>query len=190
MKRIGLLGGTFDPPHLGHLLIAQEALERCELDQIWFLPSYIPPHKNRKVTDSHHRIEMVRKAIHTNPSFQISLIEIERRGKSYTVDTLRQLKHAYPEYEFFFIIGADMIRDLPNWHKIDELCQLTSFIGFRRPGYIAKHPLQAQVHMIDMPQIEISSSDIRNRLKHYRSCMYLLNEEVKDYIKENHLYED
>lgn len=192
MKRIGLLGGTFDPPHLAHLLIAQEALEKCGLDEIWFMPSYIPPHKQGKVahTDAENRVEMVKRAIMENNQFRLSLIEVNRKGRSYTVDTLRELTEKYPENHFFFILGADMVNDLPTWNGIDELCQLTTFIGFRRPGYPTAHPEHADVIYIDMPQVDISSSFLREQLKAGLSCRYFLPDAVKKYIEERRLYED
>ncbi|RYL91554.1 nicotinate-nucleotide adenylyltransferase [Sporolactobacillus sp. THM7-4] len=192
MRKIGLLGGTFDPPHFAHLLIAEEALERCGLDEIWFLPSYIPPHKQGKVahTSAENRVEMVRLAIQDNDRFRLSMIEINRKGRSYTVDTLRELKEKYPHEQFFFILGADMVNDLPTWHNIDELCRLTSFIGFRRPGYHTDHPENANVIYIDMPQVDISSSYLRDRLKAGRTCRYFLPDAVRKYIEERRLYEN
>lgn len=190
MKKIGLLGGTFDPPHLGHLLIAEESLEACQLDEVWFMPSYLPPHKERKVTPFSDRIEMVRRAIEDNPEFKLSMIEIERKGRSYTFDTLKELTHRYPLNKFFFIIGADMVNDLPNWYKIDDLVTLTSFIGLKRPGYEFTQPVQTKIISVDMPQFDVSSSFIRKRIKSHHSCRYFLCENVKDYIKERHLYED
>ncbi len=192
MRRIGLLGGTFDPPHLAHLLIAQEALERCELDQVWFMPSYIPPHKQGKIahTDAGFRVEMVKRAIQDNNRFRLSLVEVNRGGRSYTVDTLKELTGTYPDDRFFFILGADMVNDLPTWNGIDELCRLTTFIGFRRPGYRAGHPANADIIYIDMPQVDISSSFLRERLKAGLSCRYFLPDAVKTYIEERGLYED
>jgi nicotinate (nicotinamide) nucleotide adenylyltransferase len=192
MKKIGLMGGTFDPPHLMHLLIAQEALESCRLDEVWFLPSYDPPHIQGKVaqTSVADRVQMVRKAISGNDRFRISLVEVERGGKSYTVETLRELTVKFPESRFYFILGADMVDDLPTWHGIEDLCRLTSFIGFRRPGFPAANPAHADVTYIDMPLIDISSSLIRDRLQEGRTCRYFMPDAVIDYIKGRHLYEN
>ncbi|WP_353948030.1 nicotinate-nucleotide adenylyltransferase [Sporolactobacillus sp. Y61] len=192
MKRIGLLGGTFDPPHLAHLLIAEEAMESCALDEVWFMPSYRPPHIQGKTahTDANDRVEMVRRAIRSNAHFKCSLVEIKRKGLSYTVDTLRELKANEPDNKFYFILGADMVDDLPLWHGIEELRRLTSFIGFQRKGYATGNPAHADVTYIDMPLIDISSSMIRKRLKQGRSCRYLMPDEVIKYIKERRLYED
>lgn len=192
MKKIGLLGGTFDPPHLAHLLIAQEALESCGLDEVWFLPSYIPPHKQGKVahTRAEDRVEMVRRAIQGNSRFRLSLVEIKRKGRSYTVDTLRELTEKYGDDRFYFILGADMLADLPTWHGVRELCQMTSFIGFRRPGFSGEHPVYADVVYMDMPEIGISSSFMRSRLKSGRTCRYFLQDSVIHYIEERQLYGD
>ncbi|RYM05286.1 nicotinate-nucleotide adenylyltransferase [Sporolactobacillus sp. THM7-7] len=192
MKKIGLLGGTFDPPHLAHLLIAEEALESCRLDEVWFLPSYMPPHRQGKVThtSADNRVEMVRRAISDNDRFKLSLIEIDRKGRSYTVDTLTELTKKYTEDRFYFILGADMVSDLATWHRVGDLCRLTSFIAFRRPGYPAEHPDYADVIYIDMPEVDISSSYLRERLKAGRSCRYFLPDGVKKYIEERRLYED
>ncbi|EST13390.1 nicotinate-nucleotide adenylyltransferase [Sporolactobacillus laevolacticus] len=191
-KRIGIFGGTFDPPHLMHLLIAEEALEACELDQVWFLPSYQPPHVQGKKahTSAEQRAKMVQLAIESNDRFAVNFAEIERKGKSYTVDTFRELKEMYPDDHFYFILGADMVDDLPTWHQIEELCKLTSFIAFKRPGYPESHPDIADVRYIDMPKVDLSSSFLRERLKLGRSCRYFLSDAVINYIKERRLYED
>ncbi|WP_010630256.1 nicotinate-nucleotide adenylyltransferase [Sporolactobacillus vineae] len=192
MKKIGLMGGTFDPPHQMHLLIAQEALEACRLDEVWFLPTYDPPHIQGKVaqTSADDRVQMVRRAISGNSRFRISLVEVERGGKSYTVETVRELTRRFPDDRFYFILGADMVDDLPNWHGIEELCRMTSFIAFRRPGFPAENPAHADVAYINMPLIDISSSLIRDRLQEGRSCRYFMPDAVIDYIKGRHLYED
>ncbi|MET1247552.1 nicotinate-nucleotide adenylyltransferase [Sporolactobacillus sp. STCC-11] len=191
-KRIGIFGGTFDPPHLMHLLIAEEALEACELDQVWFLPSYQPPHVQGKTAraSAEQRADMVYLAIKENERFAVCRAEIERKGKSYTVDTFRELTEKYPNYHFHFILGADMVDDLPTWHQVAELSKLTSFIAFKRPGYPETHPDFADVRYIDMPKVDLSSSFLRRRLRQGRSCRYFLNDAVINYIKERGLYED
>ncbi|WP_305911533.1 nicotinate-nucleotide adenylyltransferase [Guptibacillus hwajinpoensis] len=187
--KVGLLGGTFDPPHLGHLALAQGVLEACELDEVWFMPSHRPPHKNGSdITENHHRVEMVQRAIEGNPKFKVTLIEFERNGRSFTIDTIEILKANYPDIDFHFIIGGDMIEDLPNWHRIDELSKMISFIGVNRPGY---HPdkEQYEVSLIDVPQIDLSSSEIRRDLSFGKSGRYLLPESVRILIEEKGLYE-
>ncbi len=187
--RVGLLGGTFDPPHLGHLTIAQGVLETCKLDEIWFMPSHRPPHKNgNAITDNHQRMKMTQLAIDGNPHFKLSLIEFERNDRSYTIDTIEILKENYPHIDFYFIIGGDMIEDLPNWHRIDELSRMITFIGVNRPGY---HPDKEQYHvlLIDVPQIDVSSSELRRNLHDKKSGRYLLPESVRTFIAEEGLYE-
>lgn len=188
MKRIGILGGTFDPPHAGHLLIAEETRLALELAEIWFIPSYEPPHKNRAMMNEKHRIAMLKGAIADNPSFAINLIEIERSGKSYTIDTMAALHAMYPDTVFYFIIGADMVEYLPNWHRIDELIDLVQFAGVRRAGYNleTKYP----VIEIDIPTFNVSSSMVRSRLKNKKTVRYLVPDSVETYIKELRLYED
>ncbi len=187
--KVGLLGGTFDPPHLGHLTLAQGVLEACQLDEVWFMPSHRPPHKNgNDITDNHYRVDMVQLAIAGNPDFKISLIEFERNGRSFTIDTIEILKANYPHFDFYFIIGGDMIEDLPNWHRIDELSDLISFIGVNRPGYDPDKE-RYKVSLIDVPQIDVSSSEIRKDLNLGRSGRYLLPESVRTFIEEKGLYE-
>ncbi|WLR49914.1 nicotinate-nucleotide adenylyltransferase [Bacillus tianshenii] len=186
MKRVGIIGGTFDPPHNGHLLIAEEVRSALSLEQIWFMPSNVPPHKERKVTDSMHRIEMVRRAIGENQHFAMQLIEFERDGRSYTIDTLKLLKQQHPDTEFFFIIGADMVEYLPKWHRIDELMEIVQFVGVKRPGY--QFQTDYPVQYVDVPQFDVSSTSLRERFEKGRNTVYLLPDIVKNYIEENQLY--
>ncbi|MBR3060830.1 MAG: nicotinate (nicotinamide) nucleotide adenylyltransferase, partial [Exiguobacterium sp.] len=115
MSRIGLMGGTFDPPHLGHLLIAEQAREQLELDEVWFLPAAIPPHKDG-FSSADHRIEMTRRAIQNQSDFKLNLIEFERSEPSYTVETMKRLIEQYPNDEFYFLIGADSLVSLESWY--------------------------------------------------------------------------
>jgi len=187
MKKVGILGGTFDPPHYGHLLIANEVLSALKLDQIWFMPNHEPPHKKKpeSVCDE-DRLHMLELAIAGNEAFTIQPIELERKGPSYTVDTMKILKMEYPEHQFFFIIGADMIEYLPKWHDIDILLELVQFVGVKRPSY--SHQTAYPVLYVDVPAIDVSSSMIRDRVKNDKSVRYLLPDPVIDYIEEQHLY--
>jgi len=187
MKHIGILGGTFDPPHIGHLIIAEEVRLALKLEEIWFVPTYLPPHKNEPGTFVNHRINMLEKALYTNPFFYINTIEIERLGKSYTFDTMRVLKEEDPDTEFYFIIGADMVEYLPHWHKINELIHMVQFVGVNRKGY----HLDSDYPIIetDIPLIEVSSTMLRKRLENNQSVKYIVPDEVYTYIKENKLYE-
>lgn len=188
--KVGLLGGTFDPPHIGHLTLAQGVLEECELDEVWFMPTHLPPHKSgKKVSDNHHRAEMVQRAIEGNPHFKLSLIEFERSGRSYTVDTIEILKDNYPQIDFHFIVGGDMIEDLPNWHRIEDLSQMISFIGVNRPGYEPGDQTK-NLRLVDVPQIDVSSSIIRNSIRLGKSGRYLLIDSVRNYIEKKGLYDE
>ncbi|MBM7604773.1 nicotinate-nucleotide adenylyltransferase [Metabacillus crassostreae] len=186
-KKIGILGGTFDPPHFGHLLIASEILHKMQLSEVWFIPNQIPPHKSEKhFSDSRHRLNMLKLAIKDNDHFKINTLELEREGPSYTYDTIHILREQYPDYSFHFIIGADMIEYLPHWHKIDEIIKIVSFIGVKRHGY--KTVTDYPVNEIEIPMFDVSSTMLRERLNKNESTAYLLPEDVKRYIKGNHLY--
>lgn len=181
------MGGTFNPPHLGHLIIADEVRSELKLDEIWFIPNHKPPHKesSNEVTSA-QRLEMVRRAIEDNPFFSVQTIELERPGRSYTYDTMRLLTEKYA-HEFYFIIGADMVEYLPKWYKIEELFKLVKFVGVNRPDY--KQESEYPVITVNIPNLEISSLMIRNRVKEQRSIRYLVPKAVMEYIEENGLYE-
>lgn len=186
MKKIGLLGGTFDPPHIGHLAIADEVIERLNLDEIWFIPSAEPPHKEKANVSAEDRVAMLSAAIIDQPLFKINNIELERKGRSYTIDTIKSLKLAYPNVNFYFIIGADMVEYLPNWYQIDQLVELIQFVGVKRPEYQLDTPFP--VILLDVPGLDISSTLIRDRLKMNRTVRYLIPESVLAVIKERGLY--
>jgi nicotinate-nucleotide adenylyltransferase len=188
VRKIGLFGGTFDPPHIGHLILAEEARAKAGLDQVWFLPTYIPPHKSRRVTDPHHRIEMVSRAIASNSAFSLSLIEHERKGLSYTVDTVEALKKDYPNEAFFFLLGGDMVNDLPNWYRVEDLIKLVTFVAFDRSGFPLDPLPNLNILYAEMPTIDISSTLIREKIKRREPVRYYLPESVKDYIEETGIY--
>ncbi|WP_430785133.1 nicotinate-nucleotide adenylyltransferase [Virgibacillus flavescens] len=188
MKRIGILGGTFDPPHIGHLVIAEEVRVALKLDEIWFIPTQEPPHKNKANISAENRVEMVKKIIDGNPYFKLNTIEVDRLGKSYTIETLTLLKKKYPDDSFYFIIGADMVEYLPQWHQINELIKLVSFVGVKRIGSQLRTPYS--ITEVDIPYIEISSTMIRERIYQGASIKYYLPETVIGYIKEHRLYEE
>jgi len=193
--RIGIMGGTFDPIHIGHLIAAECAREQAGLDEVWFMPTYVPPHKtDAPLASAEERLTMVRLAVDGNPSYRANDFELRKGGVSYTVDTMRQLKEEHPEYAFFFIVGGDMIDYLPKWHRIDELSQMIGFIGLARPGSVAdvsRLPagIAGAVRMAEMPLIEVSSTWIRGRIAAGRSIRYAVPEAVHAYIKEKRLYE-
>lgn len=188
MKKIGILGGAFNPPHLGHLIIAEQVKDQLALDEIWFIPTYLSPHKDQAGISVEDRIKMLRKSIDSNQDFSINLIEIKREGISYTIDTIKSLREEHPGHKFYFIIGADMVEYLPKWKNIDELIKLVTFVGVKRLNYQLKSPYPVKV--IDLPRIEISSSYIRNKIKQNKSIKYLVKDSVKKFIEENGLYEN
>ncbi|MBB5324783.1 nicotinate-nucleotide adenylyltransferase [Anoxybacillus tepidamans] len=187
MKKIGIFGGTFDPPHNGHLLMANEVLHALSLSEIWFMPNHIPPHKqHEQITNSDDRLHMLELAIADHPYFKIETIELKRSGPSYTYDTMRQLKALYPKYEFYFIIGADMVEYLPHWYCIDQLVHLVTFVGVKRPGF-SLHTSYSIVE-VEIPEFAVSSSLIRERVKQGKSIRYLVPECVRQYIERKRLY--
>ncbi|MGD6818179.1 nicotinate-nucleotide adenylyltransferase [Metabacillus sp. 113a] len=187
MKEIGILGGTFDPPHYGHLLMANEVKAALSLDEIWFMPNSLPPHKQDEDHSSPaHRYEMLRLAISGEEGFKIEPIELERSGPSYTYDTIVLLKEKYPEHRFSFIIGADMIEYLPRWNRVEELLSLVRFIGVGRPGYSSEG--EYGIVIVDVPQFDVSSTLIRQRLENGETTNFLLPEKITRYIKGKGLY--
>ncbi|RSK56274.1 nicotinate-nucleotide adenylyltransferase [Bacillus canaveralius] len=186
MRKIGILGGTFDPPHYGHLLIANEVLAALDLEAIWFMPNQDPPHKNKAKVQSEHRLRMLELATLDHPRFQIEPLELTRKGRSYTIDTMRLLKQKYQNVSFYFLIGADMIEYLPKWHRIDELMEMVQFVGVRRPSY--SHETSFPISYVEVPEMGVSSSMLRARLLKGKTVRYLLPESVRTYIEENNLY--
>jgi nicotinate-nucleotide adenylyltransferase len=197
--RIGILGGTFDPPHIGHLVIAEEAREKLALAHVYFVPARQPPHKlDEPVTPFEDRLAMLRLALDENPFFTLSLVEANRPGPSYTVDTLRELRRELPPAtELYFIMGMDSLVNLPTWHRPQELIELCRLAVLRRPGYSAdmdaleeKIPgIKACVVFIPAPELEISSTELQERVRAGHSIEYLVPDGVAQYIAEHHLYE-
>lgn len=186
-KRVGIFGGTFNPPHYAHLVIAQHIQEELELDRIHFLPTAEPSHTNGKTTiPADYRVDMVELAIEDNPNFCLDLTEVSRGGKSYTVETMRALTEANPDVEYYFIIGQDMVLDLPTWDGIDELMELVQFVAAKRPGYAGESPYP--IIWVDVPELALSSSLIRQRVSEGKSIQYLTPPRVIDYIKTEGLY--
>ncbi|WP_100010573.1 nicotinate-nucleotide adenylyltransferase [Lentibacillus sediminis] len=188
MRKIGILGGTFDPPHIGHLVIAEETRVQLDLEEIWFMPSNTPPHKDAAKTGAEERSEMVKRAVKGNPHFRLNTIETHRLGKSYTFDTMKVLRAEHPDIYFYFIIGADMVEYLPHWDRIDELLELVQFVGVKRQGYSLSTTYP--IIEVDVPFVEISSTMIRERIRNKLPIRYLVTESVNEYLKEQQLYED
>lgn len=199
-ERIGISGGTFDPIHYGHLIVAEEIRESMKLDRVVFIPTGNPPHKvSSRVTGAEHRFGMVQCAIRSNPFFEASRIEIERAGLTYTIDTLEQLMSVYKENtRLFFITGADVIPELLTWKDYRRLFSLCEFIAVLRPGYkkdefmrkieVLKSEYEAKIYTVNAPLIGISSTTIRERVKDGKSIKYLVPEGVEEYIRSNGLY--
>lgn len=194
--KVGIMGGTFDPIHTGHLIAAESARDAAGLDEIWFIPTHIPPHKGEHgiLANPQQRLEMVTRVVEKCPYFKAVDIEIARGGISYTIDTAMTLVEQYEGVEFYYIIGADMIQYLPKWHRFEELLSAISFIGLERAGFhIEWDTLPAQVcdkvRMVPMPAVDISSTDIRNRRKNGKSIRYLVPDEALSYMEEQELYE-
>ena len=196
--RLGIMGGTFDPVHYGHLVTAEEALVQFNLDRVVFMPTGRPVRKtHRSVSSAEDRYLMTVIATASNPDFEVSRLEIDRPGDTYTVDTLRQLRDSYgPSTELFFITGADAIREILTWKGAEELAGLTTFIAATRPGYEADPLADAMPPGVTAPRVEpmavpalaISSSGIRARVADRRPVRYLLPEAVSAYIVKNGLY--
>lgn len=189
-EKIGILGGTFNPPHFGHLIMAEQVKDQLGLDRILFMPTAEPPHSSveKKTIGSKYRVEMLDLAIMDNPDFQLELYEIEQGGKNYTFDTMKALTELYPGAEFFFIIGGDMIVDLPTWYRIDELVEMVHFVGIKRPGFVAV--TDYPIIMVDTTQNDISSSGIRKKISKGCSIKYLVPPTVKEYIELEGLYKN
>ncbi|MCZ8518668.1 MULTISPECIES: nicotinate-nucleotide adenylyltransferase [Paenibacillus] len=193
--KIGLMGGTFDPIHIGHLLAADSVSTALELDEVWFMPTNVPPHKDRKPgATAAQRLEMVRLAVEGHPRFRVSDVELRMGGISYSIDTVSMLREEHPGYAFHYIIGADMVQYLPKWYRIEELIGLVTFIGLERPGYSTGYdtlpgPIREAVRLVPMPQIELSSTEIRQRRAEGLSARYRVPDRVNEYIEVNSLYE-
>jgi len=189
MKRIGIFGGTFNPIHSGHLIIAQEVCRHLNLNRIIFVPAYIPPHKNNQdLANAIDRYEMVKIAIKNNPKFKVSASEIKRKGKSYSIDTLREFKSRFGNNaSLVFIIGADSVKELKYWKEISNINKLVKFVVVNRPGYLIKY-LPRGTQRIDIPLINISSSQIRRLIKRGSSVRYLVPDAVLRHILKKGIY--
>lgn len=197
--KIGILGGTLDPIHLGHLMIAEEARWRLELAQVVFVPTGMPWLKaDRNITSGAHRLGMIKLAIASNPHFTVSTVDLDRPGSSYSVDTIAALRDSFgAEAEFYFIVGLDALAGLPTWKEPARLIQMCHIVGVRRPGYGERdlHSLEValpgaldQIILLDVPEIGISSTHIRARVARSLSIRYLIPEAVGEYIKAHGLY--
>lgn len=200
-RKIGIMGGTFDPIHIGHLVTADAVRIEYRLDKVLFIPAGNPPHKQgSQVTPTLHRYIMTAMATYSNPFFFVSAIEMERPGPSYTIDTIRHLyEHYGGQAKLYFITGADAVGDLPTWNNIDQLLDLCDFVATTRPGCVSaiddviRHfgaKGAERIHRLTTPELEISSTDIRDRVKKGRSIKYIVPESVENYIIKEKLYLD
>jgi nicotinate-nucleotide adenylyltransferase len=190
--RIGVMGGTFDPVHLGHLSAANEVRHRCELDAVVFVPTGQPWQKaDRVVSTAEDRYLMTVIATASNPRFSVSRVEVDRAGPTYTVETLREMRVTYPDSELFFITGADALAQILGWRDAGELFGLAHFVGVSRPGYdhadLSGFP-EGAVTLLEVPALAISSSDLRNRVAAGLPVHYLAPDGVVQYIRKRHLY--
>jgi len=196
-ERIGIFGGTFDPPHLGHLFVAEEARVRCGLARVLWVPNNVPAHREgksaRAAADA--RLDLTARAIRDNPQFELSRVEIDRPGASYLFDTLGVLREAHPVAELFFICGADSLRDVLTWYRGAELFELCTFVTASRPGVdgaaaLAALPdaLRTKVIWLESPGLYIASRDLRARVAQHLPIRYLVPDEVERGIREHSLY--
>jgi len=184
--KLGILGGSFNPPHLGHLVIAESACMSLRLDAVLFVPCNIPPHKsNEAVIASRHRLIMTALAIAGNPRFKLYAQEIERGGVSYTVDTLRQLHKRYPRSRLYLLMGADLCTQFSSWKEPAEIKKLAQLVVVTRQGHGCT---MKSVVEVGMPRLEISSSLVRQFVKEKRSIRYLVPDKVKKYIEQKRFY--
>ncbi|MBR4574734.1 MAG: nicotinate-nucleotide adenylyltransferase [Lachnospiraceae bacterium] len=198
-KKVGVFGGTFDPIHMGHLILAQNALEILGLDKVLIMPSGCSYLKDtEKVSKKEHRIEMTRLAIEDNDGFELSVMEAEREGNSYTYETFEILCSQNPDIDYYYIIGADVFMSMRTWQKPEEIFKRCTIACARRDN-IPEADLKdmemqlirdfdAKVVFMDVPEVVISSSDIRDLINRGMSCRYYLNENVIEYIRKNGLY--
>lgn len=200
--RLGIFGGTFDPVHYGHLLLAECCREQLGLERIWFLPTAVPPHKQqRELAPGEQRVEMLELALAGHPAFQVCHYEVDRGGVNYTVDTLNHFRKQHPAGELFFLMGADSLRDLPTWKDPRRICELATPVVVGRAdggeldlagldGIVPAESLSA-IHgcRVHMPKIELSSSDIRQRVAAGQSIRYRTVRAVEEYIAAHGLYQ-
>ncbi len=187
--QIGVFGGGFNPPHIGHLIACEIVRQKLKLNKVIFIPTFFPPHKRIK-TPFHHRVKMTELAIENNPYFSVSDIEKSLEVPSFTFRTLRELQKRYPEDELYLIMGADELRDFNNWESPEEILRIAKIVVLYRPGYRIIEELPRSVILLEIPLIGISSTQLREWIREKVTVKYLIPDKVLDYIRENRLYED
>ncbi len=204
MKKTGIFGGSFNPVHTGHLILAELAAEDACLDEVLFIPAGTPPHKSlHKLAAAEHRWAMLKMAVENNPGFTVSDVEMTRKGPSYTYNTVEKLKKNYgEEAKLFLLLGADSVRDIHKWHRAGELIDSIEIIGLGRPDvdtgkmesneklFGVRKAQKLRRSFLELPQIDIAASDIRYRVRNGKTIRYLVPENVREYIKRNGLYSD
>ncbi len=191
-RKIGILGGTFDPIHIGHLVLAEQVKEKLKLNQVIFIPCFSPPHKRgRKLSPAKDRFQMTRLALEDNPSFSVSDIELKRRGLSYTIDTLRQLKNLYPDSDIYFLTGSDVLNEIYTWKDPEKIYKLVKVVIAKRPGFDefdSENHFAKRSLIVRITGVDVSSSQIREKVKKGQSIKYLVPFKVEEYIKKRKLY--
>ena len=188
--RLGVMGGTFDPIHNGHLVAASEAAAAFNLSEVIFVPTGEPWQKTRKVTKSEDRYLMTVVATASNPRFKVSRVDIDRAGPTYTIDTLRELHELHPDADLYFITGADAIAQILSWRDVDQIWGLAHFVAVSRPGHqmtLPEHP-EGAISVLEIPALAISSTDIRQRVSAAKPVWYLVPDGVVQYIAKHQLY--
>ena len=188
--RLGVMGGTFDPIHNGHLVAASEAAAAFNLSEVIFVPTGEPWQKSRKVTKSEDRYLMTVVATASNPRFKVSRVDIDRAGPTYTIDTLRELRQLHPDADLYFITGADAIAQILSWRDVDQIWGLAHFVAVSRPGHqmtLPEHP-EGAISVLEIPALAISSTDIRQRVSAAKPVWYLVPDGVVQYIAKHSLY--
>ena len=199
--RVGIFGGTFDPIHYGHLIVAEQAREQAELDQVWFVPSARPPHKtDRPVSSFDRRAEMLSLALAGHEDrFRVETIEKDRSGLSYTADTLDALNASHPNTDWFLLLGADSVQDLPGWHEPLRIIDRATLLIASRPGHtlwsaaelaagLGTDEKRVRLKVVNVPLIDIASRDLRQRAAEGRSLLFQLPHAVEVYVREKKLY--
>jgi nicotinate-nucleotide adenylyltransferase len=182
------LGGTFNPVHIGHLILAEETREKLSLDKIVFVPANMPPHKDTNdIAPSKDRFKMLKMATAGNKNLLVSNIEIKRKGRSYTIDTIKELSRLYKNEELYFIIGSDLLSYLDEWKDLSQITKMVRFIVARRPGY-ALEDIPHYIETLEIRAVDVSAFEIRERIKKNKSYRYLVPERVFEYINKNSLY--